>query len=153
MSAETAAGIYLVALIGAIGLVLLGVFAIVVFRHLIRVILALSLLEGGVNLFLIILSFRPGGMAPIMTDPVTTNAMVDPLPQALVLTAIVIGVSVQALALALVVQTYKVYGTLDTKVLAAKIAEESGTRVVDDIPVHLPAPAPASPLLLEDKSS
>jgi len=42
-----------------------------------------------------------------------TTPVVDPVPQALVLTAIVIGVGVLALALALAIQVYRHYGTLD----------------------------------------
>ncbi len=61
--------------------------------------------------------------------------MVDPIPQALVLTTIVIGVGIQALALALVIKTYKAYGTLDTQILARKLTEETGTKLIDGIPV------------------
>ncbi len=132
---EETAGIYFFSYSGALGLILLGVFAMVTSRHIIRIILGLMLLEAGVNLFLIIIGYRANAIAPIIVEG-QNAAMVDPIPQALVLTAIVIGVAVQALALALVIKTYKAYGTLDTKELAQRIAEESGTHVIDGIPTE-----------------
>lgn len=134
MTEETAL-IYLISYIGAIGLIILGIFAIVTFRHLIRIIFGLMLLESGVNLFLITIAYRGEAVAPILVNgELPTAAMVDPIPQALVLTAIVIGVGVQALALALVIKTYKAYGTLDTQILAQQLAEETGTKLIDGIP-------------------
>lgn len=151
MSAEQAAGVYLLSLIGAMGLILLGIFAVIVYRHLIRVILGLSILEAGVNLFLITLSFRPNAVAPIIGAEVAN--MVDPLPQALVLTAIVIGVSVQALLLSLAIKVYQAHNTLDTRILAEKIAAESGTIIVNGIPVHVPTPKPKDTLAIEGPNS
>lgn len=154
MMIEQTAWIYIFSYCGAIGLILLGVVAMVMYRHLIRVILGLMLLEAGVNLFLITTGYRPKAVAPILVDgQMPTAAMVDPIPQALVLTAIVIGVGVQALALALVVKTYKAYGTLDTKELAEQIAKETGTHVVDGIPVSLPVPIPTTIQKAEEQSA
>ncbi len=137
MTIEETAWLYIFSYCGAIGLILLGIFTIVMYRHLIRIIFGLMLLEAGVNLFLITTGYRPNAVAPILVEgQIPAAAMVDPIPQALVLTAIVIGVGVQALALALVIKSYKAYGTLDTKVLAEKIAEESGTHVIDGIAVE-----------------
>ncbi len=110
--------------VGAIGLVLIGFYAMVAMRHLVRILLGLTLLEGGVNLFLVATGFRPGAAAPILVGGKALGPMVDPVPQALVLTAIVIGVGVLALALALVIRAYQAYGTLDTKELALRIQEE-----------------------------
>ncbi len=152
MTIEETAWIYLLSYSGALGLILLGIIGMVISRHMIRIILGLMLLEAGVNLFLITIGYRANGVAPILVDgQVPAATMVDPIPQALVLTAIVIGVGVQALALALVVKTYKAYGTLDTQELAEKIAQESGTHIVDGIPVSLPVPAIRQ--LVEEKSA
>lgn len=112
--------------LGAIGLIILGVSAMVFYTNLIRIILGLLLLEGGINLFFITVGYRPNSAAPIFVDSsisqLNTISMVDPVPQALVLTAIVIGVGVQALALALVIKVYKAFGTLEMPQLTAKIA-------------------------------
>jgi len=153
MIVEQVAWLYILSYCGAIGLILLGIFAMVVYRHLIRVILGLILLEGGINLFLITIGYRPNAVAPILVEgQMPTLAMVDPIPQALVLTAIVIGVGVQALALALVVKTYKAYGTLDSKELAQKIAQESGTDIIDGTPVSLPVSVFTPREIVEEKS-
>jgi multicomponent Na+:H+ antiporter subunit C len=126
------------AYLGAASLILLGMFALVYYRNLIRVILGISLLDGGINLFIITIGYKPGGVAPILINGVApAGVMVDPVPQALVLTAIVIGVGVQALALALAIQAHRSSGTLDTQELARRIAEENGTRVVDGIPASM----------------
>jgi multicomponent Na+:H+ antiporter subunit C len=102
--------------IGAFGLVFIGLFIMIYKRNLIKVIIGLSILETGVNLFLIAVGYISKGTAPIFTKPGSGDVpMVDPVPQALVLTAIVIGVAVLALALSLAIRLYRHYGALDLK--------------------------------------
>ena len=102
--------------IGAFGLIFIGLFTMLVKRNLIKVIIGLNILETGVNLFLISIGYISKGTAPIFSKPsVEGKIMVDPVPQALVLTAIVIGVAVLALALTLTIQLYHQYGTLDLR--------------------------------------
>lgn len=98
---------------GAIGLILLGMGGIVMSSHLMRIIFAVALLEAGVNLILLLSSFREDAAAPIMLDGQFPQTMADPVPQALVLTAIVIGVGILALALSLALRLQRAYGTLD----------------------------------------
>ncbi len=102
--------------IGAFGLVFIGLFIMLGKHNLIKVIIGLSILETGVNLFLIAVGYISKGTAPIFTKPgADGEAMVDPVPQALVLTAIVIGVAVLALALSLAIRLYQQYGVLDLR--------------------------------------
>ena len=102
--------------IGAFGLVLIGLFIILSRRNLIKVIIGLSILDTGINLFLISVGYISKGTAPIFSKPgLAAESMVDPVPQALVLTSIVIGVAVLALALALAMRLYKLHGTLDLR--------------------------------------
>ncbi|MBN2031342.1 NADH-quinone oxidoreductase subunit K [bacterium] len=102
--------------IGAFGLIFIGLLIILVKHNLIKVIIGLSILETGVNLFLIAVGYISNGTAPIFSNPsVETQRMVDPVPQALVLTAIVIGVAVLALALSLAIRLYQHYGILDLR--------------------------------------
>jgi multicomponent Na+:H+ antiporter subunit C len=62
------------------------------------------------------MGYIKGGTAPIFSKPgLNPNLMVDPVPQALVLTAIVIGVATLALALSLAIKLYRHYGTLDMR--------------------------------------
>lgn len=102
--------------IGAFGLIFIGLFIILVKHDLIKVIIGISILDTGVNLFLITVGYISKGTAPIFSKPgINANQMVDPVPQALVLTAIVIGVAVLALALSLAIRVYQHYGTLDLR--------------------------------------
>ena len=108
---------------GAIGLVLIGIYAMIAQHNLMRAILGLVIVESGVNLFLVAVGFRNDAAAPII-EPGVTSAMVDPLPQALVLTAIVIGFGVLALALALLVKVHQTSGTLDTREISRSLAQD-----------------------------
>jgi multisubunit Na+/H+ antiporter MnhC subunit len=103
----------LVLLVGAIGLVSIGAVGLVMSSHLFRMLLALVIAESGANLLLVLAGYRGGAVAPIIGYGMPGAPMVDPIPQALVLTAIVIGVGVQALAVAILVRVYRAYGTLD----------------------------------------
>jgi len=108
---------------GAIGLIVIGAAGIVLSRHLFRVILALVIAEAGANLLLILAGFRAGAVAPIITGA-TTAPMVDPVPQAMVLTAIVIGVGIQALALGLAIRVYRAHGTLDVREVRERLEQD-----------------------------
>jgi multicomponent Na+:H+ antiporter subunit C len=100
--------------IGSFGLIFIGIFIMISKRNYIKVIIGLSILDTGVNLFLISVGYINNGTAPIFSkSAIESKNMVDPVPQALVLTAIVIGVAVLGLALSLGIRLYKHYGTLN----------------------------------------
>jgi multicomponent Na+:H+ antiporter subunit C len=100
---------------GSILLILIGLYAVLGKRNLIKIVIGLSIMDTGINLLLISLGYVNRGKAPILTALVKSNAekFVDPIPQALVLTAIVIGVAVLALALSIVIKIYEKHHTLD----------------------------------------
>ncbi|MCS7232527.1 MAG: sodium:proton antiporter [Synergistetes bacterium] len=95
----------------------LGLYAILFNRNLIKIAIGLSIVEAAVNLFLITLGYVKGAVAPIYTMAPAGKKMVLPTPQALTLTAIVIGLATTAMLLSLIVMAYKHYGTLDVKEL------------------------------------
>ena len=95
-------------------MVLLGLSAMVFKRNLIKIVMALHIMGSGVNLFLISLGYREGGIAPIFTNALGLE-MVLPAPQALTLTSIVINISIVALMLSFAVLLYEHYGTLDSR--------------------------------------
>jgi len=102
--------------VGCFALVLIGLYVVLVKSNLVKVIIGISLIDTGVNLFLVATGYLRSGTAPIFSSAAAQpGMMVDPVPQALVLTAIVIGVSVLALALSLAVRLYGEYGTLDLR--------------------------------------
>ncbi len=90
-----------------------GVYCILVKRNLIKIIIGVGIVEYAVNLFLVLIAYRWDGRAPILDQTQEIKNMVDPLPQALVLTSIVIGLAVIALLVALAVRIYEKYGTFD----------------------------------------
>ncbi len=107
----------LIAVLMAVGLY--GLFAK---RHLLKKILGLAIVEYAINLFLVSVGYHDGGEPPILTEAVEAQdptlatfaaASVDPLPQALVLTSIVIGLGVVMLLVALSLRVHERYGTLD----------------------------------------
>jgi multisubunit Na+/H+ antiporter MnhC subunit len=108
---------------GAAGLILIGLYGMIAERHLARIVLALALVGSGVNLLIVAVGFRPDAAAPILTGDMKPVAMVDPIPQALVLTSIVIDVGVLALALALMIRVHEAFGTLDAREVQKRIAE------------------------------
>jgi multicomponent Na+:H+ antiporter subunit C len=108
-------------------LLVVGLYAIVGKRNVIKVIVGVLILDYAANLLLVLVGYRPGGeggeaVAPILTGgaeaaPELAARAVDPLPQAMVLTSIVIGLSVAALVVALAVRLYDKYGTFDTDLI------------------------------------
>ena len=85
-------------------------------RHLIRVLLGIVLLSNGVNLALFLAGDLTRGAPPIVPSgsEVLAASAANALPQALVLTAIVIGFGLFAFTLALIYQTWKQLGTVDS---------------------------------------
>ena len=99
----------------------IGLYGILRKRNIIKIIVGLGIIEYAVNLFFILVGYRLHGRAPILAkDQVITN-IVDPLPQALVLTSIVIGLAFTALIVAIAIRIYEKYGTFDiTKIRRLK---------------------------------
>lgn len=100
-------------------LVTLGLYCLLLKRNLIKLIIGLVVLTDGIHLFLISLGYRMGGIAAIVTGNMTSDLTsfaaraVDPVPQALVLTSIVINICILALALSFSIYAYRHYGTLE----------------------------------------
>jgi len=97
----------------AIALILIGLYAVLTKKHLVKIVIGLSIMDAGIHLLFVAVGYISGGTAPIFSpgNENAANKMVDPVPQALVLTAIVIGFAVTALALSLVIRLYKHHHT------------------------------------------
>ncbi len=99
----------------------LGIYCILRKRNIIKIIIGIIIMEYAVNLFFILIAYRMGGRAPILSEGANIQNMVDPLPQALVLTSIVIGLATTALLVAIAMRIYEKYGTFDiTKIRELK---------------------------------
>lgn len=96
-------------------LIVLGLYTMLVKKNIMKIVIGMGLLDYGINLLLISIGFKAGGTAPIFTvGEINPNTFfVDPVPQALTLTSIVIGACVTAMALAIVIKVKEYYGTLD----------------------------------------
>ncbi|MGF3585428.1 MAG: sodium:proton antiporter [Thermoplasmatota archaeon] len=92
-------------------LLLVGLYGIVTNKNVIKIVMSIGIMGNGVVLFFISLGYVTDGGAPIMVAGVEN--IVDPLPQALMLTMIVINLCLTALALTIVVWLYNEFGTLD----------------------------------------
>ena len=94
-------------------LLMIGFYAVVAKVNLIKKLIGVSLFQSAVFLLYITMSKVSGGTAPIvmpgMVDPVYSN----PLPQVLILTAIVVGISTTALGLGIAVRIKEEYGTTE----------------------------------------
>ncbi|MBN1108070.1 MAG: cation:proton antiporter subunit C [Bacteroidales bacterium] len=96
-------------------LFLVGLYGIITRRNLVKIVISLSIMEFSVFLFLALIGYVEGGSAPII-DPATPGGIyVDPLPQAMVLTAIVIGLATTAMLMSVIIRIYRKYKTLDVR--------------------------------------
>jgi len=94
-------------------LFLVGLYGVIAKRNLIKIIIGIATMEYSVNLFFIMIGYVKGGTAPIITEGFEKVQFVDPLPQAMVLTSIVIGLATTAVLLAVAIRLFQKYGTFD----------------------------------------
>jgi len=100
-------------------LIILGLYAMLFKRNLIKIAIGLSIMASGINLFLISLGYREYGIAPIFTNAAIKASeaqakMVMPAPQALTLTSIVISLAVTALMLSFAILIFRYRNSLDS---------------------------------------
>ncbi|MDX9994673.1 MAG: sodium:proton antiporter [Rhodocyclaceae bacterium] len=104
-------------------LILIGFYGALTNRNLLRMIVAFTVADTGVNVVIVSVGHLHGRTAPILDRAVAAadavQRIIDPVPQALVLTAIVIGVGVTALMLAYAWRIYRQHRTLDIARLTA----------------------------------
>ncbi|MEA3316827.1 MAG: sodium:proton antiporter [Bacteroidota bacterium] len=100
-------------------LLLLGIFAILTQKNIIKIVIGFTLFDTGIHLVMVSIGYIRNRTAPILDEAVdvsdAANQIVDPVPQALVLTAIVIGLGVTALMLTYVLKLHKEKKSLEIK--------------------------------------
>lgn len=101
--------------IGAVILIAIGFYTMMVRHNVIKIVIGMGIVDYGLNLMIVSIGYNDGGTAPIysVTELMSGMYFVDPVPQALTLTSIVIGACVTAMSLALCIKMYGEYGTLD----------------------------------------
>ncbi|WP_367133211.1 MULTISPECIES: sodium:proton antiporter [Streptomyces] len=98
---------------------LVGVHGMATSRNLIHAVGCLAVTQSSTYVLLLSVGYRKGATAPVFSDVPANVPVVDPVVQALALTDVVVGATVTALLLALVVQTAKRHGTVDPDELSA----------------------------------
>lgn len=94
--------------------VLCGFFGIILKKNLVMKIISMDVMSTGVIAYYVLIASREGLFTPIVSSSVKKGAYSDPVPQAIILTAIVIGFSIQALMLVGVMKLARDNPTLET---------------------------------------
>jgi len=92
-------------------LMMIGFYIVIAQGNMIKKLVGLNIFQTSVFIFFISLAYREGGTAPIAIPGVTEYS--NPLPHVLILTAIVVGVALTALGLALIVRINEAYGSIE----------------------------------------
>jgi multicomponent Na+:H+ antiporter subunit C len=109
-------------------IMMIGLYIVISHGNLLKKLIGLSVFQVGVFLFYISLGKVEGGSAPIISPDVQTYS--HPLPQVLILTAIVVGVATLAVGLGLAVRIFETYGTVEED----EVIAQSALDPVDDLP-------------------
>ncbi len=96
-------------------LFLVGLYGLLISRNIIKMVISLTIVEVSIFLMLILIGYVSGGIAPVVFDSqvLENKLVVDPLPQTMVLTAIVIALATNSMILTMAIRIYKKYGTFD----------------------------------------
>lgn len=111
-------------LISGVLLIIIGIWAMLTRKNIIRIIIGFSIVDTGTHMIIVAIGYIKNATAPIIDSAVNTgldingavqvkSLVVDPVPSALVLTAIVIGLAVTALLLSFAIRLFKVNGSLN----------------------------------------
>lgn len=99
----------------------IGAYIMMADRNLVKKIIGMNVFQTGIFLFFIAAAFVDGASPPLLS---AEGPYVSPLPHVLILTAIVVGVSLTAVALGLVVRIYAEYGTLNAETIRGMRGDE-----------------------------
>ena len=107
--------------LAAAALFCIGLWAVLTRRNLVKIVMGLSLMESSMYLLLVSMAYRKGGTAPVLldlpegrsVDSVVQGPVADPVLQNFCITAVIIGVAVSGVFLAVVVRVAQHYRTLD----------------------------------------
>lgn len=107
----------------AIALMMIGFYAVIAKSNYVKKAIGLGLFQTGIFLFYVSMAKLHGGTAPVRVAEGVEATYSNPLPHALILTAIVVSVSTLAVAMALIVSIREKYGTIDDHDIAELNAE------------------------------
>ncbi|HAS74174.1 MAG TPA: sodium:proton antiporter [Clostridiales bacterium UBA8960] len=107
----------------SIVLFFIGVYGLCARRNILKTIISMSIMQAAAILYFLSISHHPLNRAPIGNDLSTYEFVADPIPQALMITAVVIGVSITAVCLTMFVTMYHKYGTTNWNKVKKKRGE------------------------------
>ena len=97
-------------------LLTVGLYGMLLKRNYVKKVISMTVFQAAIILFFILLGYKEGGTVPVKDPSIpveNADAYINPLPHALMLTAIVVGVATVGVALSLLIRVYGGYGTLD----------------------------------------
>ena len=97
----------------AVWLLVVGLYGAITSRHLVHLVLCLSVAQASTYVLLLAIGYRSGGRAPIFADLTAGTPVVDPVVQALTLTDVVVQATVSAVLFALAIQAHAQFGSAD----------------------------------------
>jgi len=107
----------------ATGLLALGLYVMIAHRNLLKKFVGMTIFQTAIILFFLALSVKRHAPLPIVTGPVADPRLYgNPLPHALMLTAIVVAVATAGVALAILIRLYAAYGTIEEDELGPRVA-------------------------------
>lgn len=96
------------------GLFVIGIYGLITKKNLLKIIISLNFAGYATYLFFILIAYRHNGIAPVIeTVGGHSQAMVDPLPQSVVTTAIIIEMALNVILVSLAIRLYQKYKTFD----------------------------------------
>ncbi|MCA9715728.1 MAG: cation:proton antiporter subunit C [Myxococcales bacterium] len=128
-----------------VALMMIGFYGVIAKGNLIKQAISLSLFQTAIFLFYISMAVVDGGTAPIwmaegahkVPDPLTNPSPYDnPLPHVLMLTAIVVGVSILAVALAIIINIKRAYGTIEYEEILEIERQMAAEELAEEAHVH-----------------
>jgi multicomponent Na+:H+ antiporter subunit C len=105
-------------------LLTVGLYGMLHKRNLVKKLIGMAIFQSAIILFFIVLAYKTGGTVPDFDERLGDQdvaAYINPLPHALMLTAIVVSVATVGVALALLIRVYQGYGTLDEDTLRERM--------------------------------
>ncbi len=107
-----------------LALLSIGLYGMFAMRNLAKKLVGMTIFTTAIYLFFIEGSVKDDATAPIITPAYGVDATryVDPLPHLLILTAIVVGVGIVGVGLALLVRIYQAHGTLEENEVVARLS-------------------------------
>jgi multisubunit Na+/H+ antiporter MnhC subunit len=103
-----------IVIVGSMLLFFVGLFGLLTRKHIIKIFISIAIMETSIFLFFIGMTFKTDFLAPILDNRhFDVSTMNDPIPHAMILTAIVIGMAVLALGVSFAIEYFKLTGKTD----------------------------------------